>query len=483
MVARGVGWNYLSFGLGKLLVFITTAILARLLTQEDFGIVGFATVAVSYLSILKDMGLGAALIQRREDVGEASNTVFTLNLVVGLALTVLAMLIAPIVADFFREPLVVPILRWLGLTFIINALGSVHTIRLQRELDFRRKLVPDLGRAITKGVVSIAFAVAGSGVWALVYGQLAGVAASVVLAWIVFPWRPELSVDREMAGSLLKFGIAVIGIDALAIVNDNVDYLLVGRIFGNAAMGIYTLAYRLPELLVINVLWVMGAVVFPAYSAVQTNRDELRQIFLTTVRIVEIIVVPLCLGLLITADPLVRVAFGNQWLEAIPILRVLAAYALVLSIGFHVGGVYKAIGRPDISVKLSLLTLVILVPALWIGSTYGLIGIAFGHLIAVLIRGILRLVVATRFVDITLRDILLQLGPAFRGGLALTALALPVLFVTDRLNPLVRLLVLTVAGATGYLGVMLLFERDSLIRLGRMIGILKDEELERHAES
>jgi O-antigen/teichoic acid export membrane protein len=478
-----VGWNYLSFGLGKLLVFISTAILARLLTQEDFGIVGFATVAVSYLSILKDMGLGAALIQRREDVGEASNTVFTLNLIVGLALTVLAMLIAPIVANFFREPLVVPILRWLGLTFILNALGSVHTIRLQRELDFRRKLVPDLGRAVTKGVVSIAFAVAGSGVWALVYGQLAGVAASVVLAWIVFPWRPKLSVDREMAGSLLKFGVAVIGIDALAIINDNVDYLLVGRIFGNAAMGIYTLAYRLPELLVINVLWVMGAVVFPAYSAVQTNRDELRQIFLTTVRIVEIIVVPLCLGLLIAADPLVRVAFGNQWLEAIPILRVLAAYALVLSIGFHVGGVYKAIGRPDISVKLSLLTLVILVPALWIGSTYGLIGIAFGHLVAVLIRGILRLVVATRFVDISLRDILLQLGPAFRGGIALTALALPVLFMTDGLDPLVRLLALTVAGAFGYLGVMLVFERDSLIRLGKMIGILKDEERERFAES
>jgi PST family polysaccharide transporter len=149
---HGIAWNYVSFGLGKILVLVTTAILARLLTPEEFGIVAFATITIEYLSILKDLGLGAALIHRRENVAEAANTVFTLNLLLGIFLTVTAFIIAPFVAVFFREPLITPILRWVGLTFVLNALGSIHIVRLQRELNFQQKLIPDLGRSVFKGV-------------------------------------------------------------------------------------------------------------------------------------------------------------------------------------------------------------------------------------------------------------------------------------------------------------------------------------------
>ena len=118
---HGVFWNYLSFGVGKVLVFATTAVLARLLTPNDFGIVAFATLAMSYLAILKDLGMGAALIQRRRDVEAAANTVFTLNLLLGVSLTLITMAMAPLIAAFFREPLVIPVLRWLSLSFTLNA--------------------------------------------------------------------------------------------------------------------------------------------------------------------------------------------------------------------------------------------------------------------------------------------------------------------------------------------------------------------------
>jgi PST family polysaccharide transporter len=444
-----------------------------LLTKEDFGIVGFATVAISYLAILKDIGLGAALIQRRDNVEEASKTVFTLNLLVGLILTLTSVLIAPFVAEFFREPLIIPILRVLGLSFAITSLGSVHIVRLQREMDFRRKLIPDLGQSIAKGVVAISLALTGAGVWSLVFGQLAGAVASVVLAWIVYPWRPRLSIDSSITAPLLRYGMAVIGIDSLTVITDNMDYLLVGRIFGDTALGVYTMAYRLPELLIINVLWVMGAVVFPAYSAIQDQMDELRQIFLTTIRIVEILVIPLCLGLFITADPLVRVAFGEKWLETIPILRVLSIYAWILSIGFHAGGVYKAIGRPDISVKLSLLNLAMLAPALLFGSRYGLIGIALAHMIIAFLRTMMRLIVANRYISISIGDILLQMKPAILGGISLASLATPVLYLTSGLSPLPRLFAIALAGAAGYFGSLWLVERESLLGLGQMIGVLE----------
>src|SRR3990172_5991270 len=145
----------------------------------------------------------------------------------------------------------------------------------------------------------------------------------------------------------------------------------------------------------------------------------MRRGFLTSVRLIALIIVPICLGLVIAADPIVRVLFGNQWLEVIPLLRVLAIYAWIYSLGYHVGDIYKAIGRPDILLKLTVFTLVIITPALFIGAQFGLIGIAWGHLIAVLIRRIVSLQIATRFVAVSLADIFGELKPSFQGGLVM----------------------------------------------------------------
>ena len=167
---RAVFWNYLSFALGKLLLLVTTAILARLLTAEQFGTVGFAVLVVTYLTALKDLGLGSALIQKRDELDEAANTVFTLNLVFGFSLAVISFLIAPVIAGFFRDSQVTSLLRVLSITFIFNALGSVHTTFLQKTLSFNRKLIPDLARSVSKGLVSIGLALAGAGVWSLILG-------------------------------------------------------------------------------------------------------------------------------------------------------------------------------------------------------------------------------------------------------------------------------------------------------------------------
>ncbi len=469
----GVFWNYASFGLGKVLVFITTAILARLLTPDDFGLVAFATLAISYLSILKDMGLGAALIHRQEDPEETANTVFTLNFLLGITLTAITAIAAPWVAAFFREPQVIPLLRWLSLTFVLNSLGAIHIIRLQRELDFRRKLIPDLGRAVIKGGVSIGMALLGFGVWALVVGQLAGVVASVGLAWVAFPWRPRLRVVAAQVKSLLRYGVSVVGVDALTIATDNFDYIIVGRFFGDTALGIYTLAFRLPELLVLNPLWVMAGAIFPAYSKIQNQPALLRKGFLTTVRVVEMVSVPLALGLAVAADPLVRTIFGEQWLSAIPIVRILALFVLVRSIGFNAGDVYKAIGRPDVLVKLEVLNMLVLVPALWFGARYGLVGIAWGHLGASVVRMVADLLVAAKFVDIRLPELLAQLVPSFAAGMVLLLLAVPVLWATAEFSPWVRLILVGGAGVLGYIIPLWFLERETMQKLFSTLGLLK----------
>ena len=471
--ARGFVWNFSAYFLSKIVVLITTAILARLLTKNDFGLIAIAVVAVNYLSVLKDLGLGGALIQRKGDVNEAAHTVFTINIIIGLILTVIIIPFAPLVATYFRDPQVTPVLRWMGLSFIINSLGSVHTNWLVRDLDYRRKLIPDLGSAILKGVISIGMAYFGYGVWSLVFGQIAGAIASVILVWIILPWRPRLTVDRKIAGGLMKFGVSVTGIDIINEITDNIDYVIVGRIFGLVPLSVYTLAYRLPEMLLIGNLWVMGGVVFPAFATIQDRPDELRRGFLASVRFVEMIAVPISLGLLIAADPIVKVVFGDQWLDAIPVLRVLAVYAWVYSLGYHVGGFYKAIGRPDILLRLSILTLIIIIPSLLIGARFGIIGVAIGHLFAVLIRRVISLGLATRYLKVSIFEIFGELRSSFLAALVMAPIALAVSYLTLNLHPFFQLTLVILSGMISYLSILWWIEKENLGQLLRVVKVSK----------
>ncbi len=469
---RGIGWNYLTFGVRKLLNLIAISILAHLLSPENFGLVALATLTMDYLSILSDLGLGAAIIQRKDSIDESANIAFILNFIAGIFLTILTYLIAPLAADFFRDQQVIPVLRWLGLTFVIASLGSIHNVLLQRNLDFKKRIIPDVGNSVSKAAVSIVFALTGFGVWALVIGQLVGTAVGAVLLWIVQPWRPRFQWNTGIARELLKYGLSIMGMHAVTIWEDSFDYLAIGRIYNSTLLGIYSIAYRLPQMMVINILWVMTAVIFPAFSSIQDDREAMKKLFLSIMRYVEIIVTPICIGLFIAADPIIRVAFGEQWVEAIPVLRALSLYALVISIGYHVGDIYKAVGRPDILLKLAIPILIIRTTALWIGAQYSILGVSIGHVIASLIALVIQMTVASRFVQITIWDIIKQLR-AFIGGVVLALFALPVLYLTQGEAPLVRLILVAIAGAIGYLGSLWFVERESLLKALEMIGIKK----------
>lgn len=469
-VARGVFWNLLAFGFGKLTLLLVTSILARLLTKDEIGVMGAAIVAINYLAIVKDLGLSVALIQYRGDVQEAAHTVFTLNLFLGILLAGLTFLFAPLVGAYFNDMQVTAVLRWLSVSFVIQALGAVHIVWLLRDLDYRRKALPEMGNSLVKGVVSVGMAMSGFGVWSLVAGQLTGALASVALVWALKPWRPRLRVNRAAAASLFRFSSPVVGSDILGVITDNVDYLIVGRLFGLATLGVYTFAYRLPEMLIIGNLWLVGSIAFPAFASIQNKPEELRRGFLGSVRLVELIVTPIACGLILLADPLVRIVFGETWLEVTPLLRVLAAYAWVYSIGFHIGGVYKAVGRPDILFYLSLVSIAILVPSLLLGARlFGVIGVAYGHLAAVLLRRAISLLVATRFVRVTPGEIFGQIRSSFLAALAMSASVLTLLHLTPHWPALPRLLCATLLGAIVYLGLLWRAERENFLRLKRAL--------------
>jgi O-antigen/teichoic acid export membrane protein len=458
--ARAVVWNYASFASGKVLVLVTMGILARLLTPADFGMVGFATLVIAHLSVLQNLGLGPAVIQRKGNIEDAAQTVFLINLVLGAVFTVLTILVAPLVAGFFDEPLVTPILRVLAFSFILESLGSMHTILLRRNLAFRLKLIPDVGRALVQGGVAVTAAVTGFGVWALVWGQLAGIIAYVVLTWVVIPWRPTYRFHRQLLRPLARFGVPLVLTDIQHAIWSNLDYVIVGRMLGDAALGIYTLAYRLPELLVQSVWRVLANAIFPVFSRIQDDIEQLRRGFLATIRYTQIVIVPLCIGMFLTAEPAVQFIFGDQWGSVVPVLKVMAVFSLIGSIG-----------RPDILAKLSMMELTLLLPALLYGARFGIIGVAWAHAAVATIDTIVRLIVARFTIGVSIRDVARQLIPSFGAGVWLIAATVPTLWLTAGLGTLTTLVITAVVGSITYLGALWRLDQRSVRRILQWLGL------------
>jgi len=469
----GMGWNYFSFGLGKTLNIATTAVLAHLLAPEYFGQVALATLAIEYLSVLSDLGLGAALVQRQGNINKYANVAFTLNLSVGIFLSLVSYFIAPYVANFFGEPLVAPVLRWLGLTFLISAIGSIHKILLQKNLNFQRKIIPEIGNTLIKGIVSIAMAFAGFGVWSLVFGQILGTSIATTLLWIIMPWRPKILWDKEIGKELFNFGFPVMGNNTITTWEENFDYFIIGLMYSSADLGVYTLAYRLPQALVLSILWTMTDVLFPTFSSLQDQKDKLKTAFLSVLKYVELLVTPLCLGMFIAADPLIRVLFGEQWIDAIPILRALSLYVWVVSIGYHVGDIYKAIGRPDLLLKISIPMFFIRIFLLWLGAQFSLVGVGVAHLVAGIFSATFRYFVAAHFLKITLKDIIRELS-AFVCGAFLALFSLIAMYLTRHSSPVIQLITIIFFGGVGYIGAVWFFERKSVSNLLVLVNFRKN---------
>ena len=365
---RGVGWRFASELGGKGMVLVSTIILARLLDRDDFGVAAYALTLIALFGAVPTLGLGPALIYHADDERFRS-TGFWLGLAAALAGTAIVWLLAPLSAYLFGDARAVAVTRGMGLIFPIEALSNVHGAILRKRLSFRIGVVPELTRSLMKGVASIVLALTGFGAWALIGGTLFGALAAVPVYWIALRWRPRLRFDREAAAALIPFGGHLAAVNTLGAAVRNLDYLIVGRVLGAAALGSYTLAFRLPDLLIRNLVAVLGQVLLPIYSKLREERAPVGAAFATTTAYVVAVTAPMSVGLALLAEPIVITAFSAKWIDVVPIVPPICLYALFVSISFNIGDLYKALGHPDVLTRLGLARLALAVPTLCLAAT------------------------------------------------------------------------------------------------------------------
>ncbi|MFC7621701.1 lipopolysaccharide biosynthesis protein [Microlunatus sp. GCM10028923] len=476
---RGVVWNLAQHGGGRLIGFVATVVLARLLEPEAFGLLAMGLLAINVFDRLKDLGVGSALVQTRLPFGTVAPTAATLTMISAAVLAAGCLLGAEPLALLLGDHRLVPVIQALSGALLISGLAVLPDAWLRRRLLFRDRAVPEVSGAVIKAVVSIGLALTGGGVWSLVWGQLAGAAVTTGLYWVVHRRRASgrvLGWSTPTAKALVSYGLPISGVSLLALILDNLDYFVIGRRLGAEQLGVYTMAFRIPELLVISVCAVIGQVLFSSFARVQDDPDALRREYLAVTATVAALAVPVGVGLAATAPEIVTVVLGPRFGEATTPLRLLGLCAAVYALSFHAGEVYKATGRTRLMIILSVIRLIIFAPALWWAAGHSIVAVAgtlLGlQLIFTLVRlGLIRSVLGLRIADQwhAIWPALLAAGLAGGAVFGLSRLVTPVLSTGP------RLVILAMTGAALYLILLTRFDRTAVSRLRRLAGARRGE--------
>lgn len=455
----GTTWTYFAYYSSKLIVFFTTIILARYLSKGDFGVVGYAVTIIGFLDVVKDLGISASLIYHRDKA--VFPTAFWISMATNLIFFSLAWIGAPLIGSFFDDARVIWVTRILAMNLPLNALGSTHEAILIKELEFRKRFLPEFMKAMVKGVVAISLAVFGFGPWSLVISQLSGTIIAVIILWSIVAWRPSFAFSNQAAHSLLSFGLPLVGMNVVSAVALNLDYILIGRYLGSESLGVYSLAFRMPELTILYFCGIVAQVVFPIFSKIRDDSDALKRGFLETARYVALVTVPIGLGMALLAEPFVLALFGEKWLEVAPVLQGISIYALIISLGFNAGDVYKAQGRPGMLTLMSILHIFLLAPGLFWAVTFpaDIVVVSWVQALVAFVVTVIYLLVALNMLKMSMGELLNALKTPFIPALGMTGSVLVVVYFTVGFPSWLQLAIGISVGGLTYLGLLYLTQK------------------------
>lgn len=414
----GILWSYLSFMGSKSINLAALVVLARLLGPADFGLMAICAVVIAYFEIVAKFGLGAALISEREDRPEMEAAVCLMSVATSVLMAGAAAVLAPYVAAGFDQPALVWPLRVIAVVMVIDAVAVVPATLLSKRLQFRRKAVPDLSRALTKALVGIALALAGFGVWALVLGHVAGTLAAAVASFVLVPWWPVARPDRAAMSGAFRFGRHLLLAEVINSAQRNLDALLVGKLLGPVALGIYTLAFRLPDLVIRSFNQIAGSVLHPVIA--RSGRDDaaMRAAYLHSLRSVALVTFPAGVALCLASDPVVRVLYTPEWHDMIRPMQYLSIALGLLTVDFVPGILYKAMNRTELLLWTSLLKLPLFILVLVAVAPWGVNAIAAAQIGLSLAYMVPNAVIVQRILGVGAGATAVALGPAAAVALA-----------------------------------------------------------------
>jgi PST family polysaccharide transporter len=392
---NGLFWSANSKFSLQLFNLVITAILARVLLPEDFGIVGMSMIFISLISMINETGLSSSLIQKSNLTNSHLHTAFWTNILTGILLFVIAFFTAPFISEFFRNESVELVVKVTSVSFLISSVGLVNRSLMTRDLQFKNLALIEISGSLISGIFAVYLAISGFGYWSLVARNLANDFISIFLTLVFYRWKPAFYFSIECFKEMFGFGANVMGSSFLGYLRQNLDYIIVGRIMGAELLGYYTLAYTLAVYPTKKIAPIITRVIFPVFSKIKDDVLAYKKGYANLISFLSLLTVPSLFGLLSISSEFIVVVYGEKWSPAILPLQILCLLGIVSTISPATGPVFYSKGVPDIEFKLGLVKLPITAIALMVGTFYGIVGVA----IAMTLSSFLFYVVTQRIVN------------------------------------------------------------------------------------
>lgn len=385
LVVSGVFWTFIQLIVNQSFAFGLKLVLAKLLFPNQFGLVGMAAVFTGFVQVVNDLGIGAALVQRKkEELREQHySTAFSTGVIWSVVLfAIMSFVIAPFAASFYHEALLNTVIPVLSIGILVSPVNLVHKAQLSKRMNFKKLAFIDNTSNILSGVIALIMALNGAGVWALVFNSVSTVFFAMPLYFNATGWKPVFKIEKQAFKDVFGFGAYATGSNVLNYMYNNIDYLLIGKLLGASSLGLYTLAFVLTDTFRSRLMSVINSVMYPLYGKRQNDFESLKKYYLKVVLFNCLFVFPIMIFFVVDGNAFIIHVFGAKWQETVNPLQILS-----LSVMLHIlvsgnTALLRGLGYPGLEMKQQLFKAAVFLPTLAIGIyNYGLIGAAWAILI------------------------------------------------------------------------------------------------------
>ena len=455
----GLVWGLVRVGGNSLLLIPASAVLARLLSPEDFGAAAAAYFFTQLASRLTNVGFGVSLVRLKELTREHESTVFLVSLVVGVTSWMALSASSAAIGAFFGSAETAAILPVAAVGFIVLAFSVVPTAMMSRDMRYRESTLTDWLATVTNIVVSIALAWRGEGFWSLIYGRLAEDTVKTVVRLWILRWMPRLHFSRAALRDVFSFGVGVQAKNLLDYSAQNLDNLIVGRMLGIGPLGFYDKAFSTVRKLLSNINISGPSVSFRVFALIHEDRERFRRAYRKVIISVTLVGYPVLSGMVVTAPELIRVLYGAQWGASVLPFQILCVSAMFKLLNMYASSATQAKGQVWSEVKRQIGHVLLLVVCIVAFSRWGIAGAALGVLTSTAVMTILLQALVRRLAHFRWSDMLGPQVPAIVCAVGLVTLLIlsrvGLRLVFDQIPAWALLLVSMVIGASYYLAFVL----------------------------
>lgn len=464
-VVSALRWSAASRSLGQLVSWVITIVVIRLLSPGDYGLMAMAMVVVSFLVLLNTLGLDAVLVQQKELHEQTRRQVFGVVIIVNVFMFALVFLGAEYVAALYGEPALMPVMQVLSVQFLLLIFETLPQSSLERDIDFARRSIVDLVTLVIGSLTTLVLALAGEGVWALVWGAVATNATRMIGLNLIRPSLLWPSFSLRGMGRHFSFGSFVSFDRGLWFLFSESDKFIGGKILGNHLLGYYAVASQLASMPIHKISGLLNSVAFPAFSRVHAEggNEAVGGYLLKATRLLGIVAFPVFLGISCTAEPLIGLLLGSKWLPAAPLLQLMGLVMPFRLLSNVFPPLLWGVGHPRTSASNFLIAALLMPVAFFIGTRWGVVGLAYAWLLMYPVVFIVTAARTCAMVAVSLSDYSRQILRPLAAGLAMYAAVMWAASVAyGAPGDWTYLVQLVVTGALVYAGTMLVVDRAGL---------------------